>query len=207
MINYGATHNFLSEKIADKLHIPRAETSNYGVVIGNGSTLRGKGVCKGVTITLQELTIQDDFLPLDLGGVDVILGMQWLKKMGYMKVDWGALTMTFQAGGNQVTIKGDLTLNKAEISFKMLTQVWQEEDQGYLVELRALEPRGTERDFETEGMKSPEVVHILQKYSSVFELPTGMPPNCTVDHQIILNNGQAVGTYDTCTVEIKDLKH
>lgn len=123
LIDCRATHNFISKKLANELQLLRSETSNYGVIMGNGTTLRGRGVCKGVTLTIQDLTINDDFIPLELGGVDVILEMQWLKKMGYMNVDWGALTMTFQAGENQITLKGDPSLTKAEISFKMLSRV------------------------------------------------------------------------------------
>lgn len=57
LIDCGATHNFISEKLADELQLPRSETSNYGIIMGNGSTLKGKGVCKGVTMMVQDLTI------------------------------------------------------------------------------------------------------------------------------------------------------
>lgn len=55
-----------------------------------------------------------------------------------MNVDWGSLTMIFQIGESQITLKGDPTLTKAETSFKTLTRVWNEDDQGFLVELRSL---------------------------------------------------------------------
>lgn len=57
--------------------------------------MRGKGVCKAVIIILPTVTVKDDFLPLEFGNVDVILGLQWLHTMGYMGVDWPFLTMTF----------------------------------------------------------------------------------------------------------------
>lgn len=47
---------------------------------------------------LLELSVKEDFLPLHLGNVDVILGMQWLRKMGFMGIDWIDLTMTFTLG-------------------------------------------------------------------------------------------------------------
>ena len=35
------------------------------------------------------------FLPLELGGVDGVLGMQWLYSLGMTEVDWKILSMTF----------------------------------------------------------------------------------------------------------------
>lgn len=60
---------------------------NYGIVMGNGVAITDKGICKKLSIQLPELIIQEDFLPLDPGSVDLILGMQWLRTMGFMGVD------------------------------------------------------------------------------------------------------------------------
>ena len=37
--------------------------------------MKGKGICGRVEVLLGEWKIIDSFLPLELGGVDVILGM------------------------------------------------------------------------------------------------------------------------------------
>ena len=58
-------------------------------------TVQGVGICKGVKLNLQNLQIVEDFLPLDLGSLDVILGMKWLAVVGKMNVDWKTLTMKF----------------------------------------------------------------------------------------------------------------
>lgn len=52
------------------------ETTNYGIVMGNGVAMKGRRVCKSLTITFPEISIAEDFLPLELGAVDLILGMQ-----------------------------------------------------------------------------------------------------------------------------------
>ncbi|KAA0063178.1 ty3-gypsy retrotransposon protein [Cucumis melo var. makuwa] len=45
------------------------------VIMGTGTAVKGKGLCKGVCLQLAELSIVEEFLPLELGGVDMILGM------------------------------------------------------------------------------------------------------------------------------------
>lgn len=66
------------------------------------------------------------------------MGMQWLQKMGTMKVDWKALSMRFERDGRVVEIKGDSKLTRAELSLKMLTQTWKEEDQAFLIEFNGI---------------------------------------------------------------------
>lgn len=46
LIDYGATHNFISQQIVDLLQLLVVETSNYGVIMGTGKAVKGKGVSK-----------------------------------------------------------------------------------------------------------------------------------------------------------------
>lgn len=49
-------------------------------------------------LKLPELLVTVDFLPLDLGQMDVILEMQWLCTTRFMGVHWPTSTMTFAVG-------------------------------------------------------------------------------------------------------------
>lgn len=60
----------------------------FGVSLGNGEDVRGEGVCKEVKLKLNEIEIQEDFLPLELGNSDVILSIQLLEKLGPMTTNW-----------------------------------------------------------------------------------------------------------------------
>lgn len=68
------------------------------IIMGTGATVRGKGICRGVVLTIGKLTIVENFLPLELGDVEVVLGMQWLRTLGTTKVDGRALTMNYRQG-------------------------------------------------------------------------------------------------------------
>lgn len=76
LIDCRATHNFISEKLVKELQLNTKETSNYGVILGSGIAIKGKGICEAVELMLGEWKVIDEFLPLELGGVDAILGMQ-----------------------------------------------------------------------------------------------------------------------------------
>lgn len=95
LIDCGATHNFISLTLADELQLPKTETISYGVIMGSGIAVKGNGICRGVVLSLPELSVKEDFLLLDLGTLDVVLGMQWLQTMGKMETDWPALSLKF----------------------------------------------------------------------------------------------------------------
>ena len=75
LVDIKVTHNFLSLDLVQRLALPLTTTTNYRVVMGIVISVKGKGMCRGVCILMQGLIIVEDFLPLELGSIDVILGM------------------------------------------------------------------------------------------------------------------------------------
>ena len=82
LIDPRVTHNFISRKLIEVLKIPILTTASYGVRLGNGANISTKGVCQGVRLQLQGIEIIEDFIPLNLGSFDIILGIQWLETLG-----------------------------------------------------------------------------------------------------------------------------
>lgn len=46
--------------------------------------------------------------------------------------------MTFLVGDTKTILKGDLSLTRMEVSLKMLVMTWQPDDQGFLIDFRAM---------------------------------------------------------------------
>ena len=44
LVDCGATHNFILEKLVNELQLSTKDTSNYGVILGPGTTIKGKGI-------------------------------------------------------------------------------------------------------------------------------------------------------------------
>ncbi|KAA0067574.1 Ty3/gypsy retrotransposon protein [Cucumis melo var. makuwa] len=193
LIDCGVTHNFVSEKLVKKLLLPIKETSHYGVILGSGAAVQGKGICEKLEVQLKNWKIIEDFLPLDLGGVDVILGMQWLYSLGVTTVDWKNLSLTFFVDGKSVNIKEDPSLTKARISLKNMIKNWGDKDAGFLIECRSIEVEALEND----GcyLKSAEVLNcgpissVIKQYKDVFEWPEKLPPRREIEHQIRMKEG------------------
>ena len=78
-----------------KLGLPIEAMLGYGVLMGTGQAIKGEGICKGVVLTIQNIEIVEDFLPLELASADVILGMLWLESLGGMQVNWKLLIVHF----------------------------------------------------------------------------------------------------------------
>lgn len=64
LVDCRATHNFISQKIVEKLNLPLLDTGHYGVIMGSGLAIKGKGMCKVVIVRLQEIVIIEDFLTI-----------------------------------------------------------------------------------------------------------------------------------------------
>lgn len=87
LIDSGATHNFISNRVVHESGLQLTDIGSFGVVIGTRRIEKGRGVCREVLLSLPGVQIWDDFHPLDLGSMDVILGMQWLQMLREIKVN------------------------------------------------------------------------------------------------------------------------
>ena len=137
----------------------------------------------GLAIALPEITVVADFLPFDLGGSDIILGIQWLRTLGDMTVNWQELWMQFWVDDRLVKITGDPTLSKSLVSGKTLCKMLQQEVEGFWVQLASAEETGRSPTI-------PREIHaILEGFPDVFNMPSGLPPNRSHEHGINLQEG------------------
>ena len=135
MTNFKETHNFISIRLVQKLGLPIELIVGDVVLMGTALSVKGEGMCRGVPNILHNIEIVEDFLPMELGSADIILGMQWLESLGGMRVNWRSLTMKFQVRGVFVVVQGDPTLST---SLKAMWKALQDQSEGVLVELGSI---------------------------------------------------------------------
>lgn len=112
-----------------------------------------------------------------------------------MGVNWPTLTMSFVMDNKQITLKGDPSLTKLEVSLKTMSKTWEAEDQRFLIEFQNLEIEGDEEVGQggTKIEREPLPVMIqtlLGRNRDVFEIPKKLPPKREIDHKIVTMEGQ-----------------
>lgn len=119
---------------------------------------------------LQGLEIVEDYLILGLGNSDIILGMQWLEKLGEVVTNWKKQLMKFQWEGKEQTLVGDPSLERSVISLKAMQRTWGKEDLGVLIEINQVELEAKA------AMEVPVIRSIVEAFKEVFSEPKGLPP-------------------------------
>ena len=112
LVASGASKSFIAKGVVKELGLPACETDEcFG--LANGGVVKSEGVCRGMVVKVQEeMEIIHDFFVLELGeGKDIVLGVDWLARLGKIVANFRELTMKFEVAGKAVTLKGDPSLS------------------------------------------------------------------------------------------------
>ena len=61
--------------------------SNMKVMVAQGKNIKNVGKCHKVKLQMQEYNLEFDFFSVPLGGVDIVLWIQWLQTLGTYSAD------------------------------------------------------------------------------------------------------------------------
>jgi len=78
------------------------------VMVGNGAFIQCQGICPTVDISLQTSTFSIPFYLLHIEGADVILGIEWLRTLGPIKVDFSIPSIAFTHYNQQITLQATI---------------------------------------------------------------------------------------------------
>jgi hypothetical protein len=80
LFDLGASHSFISSAFVAKYHLPMSTMKHTMLVSSLGGDMRTKHICPAVSITIRRVDFLAKLIILDSKGIDIILGMDWLKK-------------------------------------------------------------------------------------------------------------------------------
>jgi hypothetical protein len=81
LFDSGASHSFILSTLVAKHHLPISIMKHTMLVSSPGGEMRTKHICPVVSITIRGLDFLANLIILDSKGIDIILGMDWLRKI------------------------------------------------------------------------------------------------------------------------------
>ncbi|KAL1201002.1 putative mitochondrial protein [Cardamine amara subsp. amara] len=178
MLDSGATHNFINPSVVAKSKLRATHNKSMTIRLGTGITTTGSATCQKVPFVLQGVEYTADFIVLDLGDTDIILGIQWLRTLGKCGMDWETHELSFSYNGALVTLFGDPSFIDKRTSLQSL-----QPSANYNAELFQLEVKDVQKQMPV------QVEQLLDMYVSIFEEPTQLPPKRGHEHAINLIAG------------------
>lgn len=125
-----------------------------------------------------------DLYVLEMTGLDVVLGAQWLKQLGPVLMDYQKLTMKFVHWPIYVEIKGSATPGPETISLHQLQKIVKGGHGAQFFSLRVNNP--SEPHSPILQHADPRVQRLLHEYAVLFEEPNHLPPPRFSNHAIPL---------------------
>lgn len=190
LVDSGSTHSFIDDKLVKKLSLPAQIISPLVVSMADGSQTLVETACQQLRYTIQNHSFTTDLRIFSLGGSDMVLGVDWLRKHNLVTFDFNNVNITINCDGKKVVLTGDTDTGKLQtISCKKLGKLLKQPNgisQGYLCLINGQVEESAEQ-------KTTPVHPILQKaldqYADVFAEPKGLPPHRNHDHHIPLVPG------------------
>jgi hypothetical protein len=180
LVDSGNTHNFIHHRIAQETHCYSHAVNNFQIMISNGGSMKCGGRCENVCLQIGDYHLKSHMFVIDMGGCDIVLGVDWLRTLGPILMDFKYLTMQFDQEGHQYKFQG-ITIGSPEIiSSHRMEKLLKKGHSGVIAQLHAIQA--------TETPSVPQDLQdILYKHQLVFSTPQGLPPSHGVhDHSIPL---------------------
>lgn len=106
MVDSGATHNFVSQKLIVALGLPSTQFSGISIQLGDGHKTFVDHKCSALDITIGQYLFSVDALVFEMDHLDLVLGMEWLKTLGEVVHNWQTHSMRFHFGNQDVFLQG-----------------------------------------------------------------------------------------------------
>jgi hypothetical protein len=80
LFNLGASHSFISSSFVVKHQLPITIMKQTMLGSSPGGEMRTKHICPTISITIRGVDFLANLIVLDSKGIDIIFGMDWLRK-------------------------------------------------------------------------------------------------------------------------------
>lgn len=95
LVDTGSTHSFLDIAAAKKLRCQLEQTAPLMVTVADGGKMRCNSRCSNFQWTMHDKSYTADVRIISLGGCDMIVGVDWLKRLGKVTFDFDKHIITY----------------------------------------------------------------------------------------------------------------
>ncbi|KAL4281537.1 hypothetical protein GQ457_03G002250 [Hibiscus cannabinus] len=181
LIDSGSTHSFIIPRWA-KEGLEVVQTNPLTITVANGEKLYSTAMSKLLSWKMQGYNFEHDFRVLQMGGSDMVLGVDWMKNYSPIVMDFKEMTLSFQHEGKAIILQGGQRIQKIKLISEDKLQKFTQKNQEWIGEIFLMNAESSEATV-------PEVLQpLLEEYKEVFEDPKGMPPPRQQDHAIVLKS-------------------
>lgn len=195
LIDSGNTHSFLNEATATELGCTLVDIAPLSVTVANGSKMYNNYKSVGFKWLMQGEEFSTDLRILELGGCDIILGVDWMRTVSPLTFDFNKLEVTLDLKGRKLTLKGSLEVGECKMIIGKKLQRLLLKGKGQISQMFSIQ--AMEKDEgEQEGPPvtdlfanvtfPTELQPLLIEFKELFVEPHALPPNRLFNHFIPL---------------------
>ena len=101
LVNSGSTHHFIYSRVPKKLNIFIHPTSRFQVSIPGNKTTPCDGKFHKVELAIKDYKIRSPMYVIEMRGVDIVLGAQWLETLGTIGLNLREQFIRFYENGRK----------------------------------------------------------------------------------------------------------
>ena len=147
-------------------------------MIANGGSMKCGGRCENVHLQIRHYHLQYHMFSIEMGRCDIFLGVEWLRTLGPILMDFKELTIQFQQKGQRYHFQG-LTVSSSEIiSSHRMENLLKKGHSSIISQLHSIHV------VETPSVH-PNLKAIISKNQAIFFTPQEFPPSHGVHHHSI----------------------
>jgi hypothetical protein len=115
LVDSGNTHNFIHHFLSQEIFSYICVFNNFKIVISNGGSMKCGGRCENVCLQIGQYNLKCHMFSIDMGGFEIVLGVELLLTLGLVTIYFKDLTMQFQQEGQHYKFQG-ITIGSPEIT-------------------------------------------------------------------------------------------
>lgn len=181
LVDNGSTHSFLDPAAAKRSDSLITPTPTLQIIVADGNKFLSQAKCAAFNWSMQGHTFSHDLYILELGGYDMVLGVEWMRELSHMVFDFKKMLIKFQHQGREIELVGHKEeAALSQMSGTMIRRLLKKGKQGFIGQFFFLSAATQPEDIEA------PIAAVLDQFPTIFETQTSIPSEIAHDHHINL---------------------